>query len=455
MSAAVPAPDAAGRSRERYRRVALTFAASVAGRGAAGVAALVTVPVMLRYLGAERYGLWAALSSAAAALLFADLGIGNGLLTVLAADAGRDDHAAARRHVSSAFFALLGVAAVLAAAFALAYPHVPWPRVFGAVSDTAVREAGPAVLAFAACFLVSLPAGVVTRVRLARQEGFANGLWSSAGSFVGLGLVLAAIHARLGLPWLVLALCAGPALALVGQSAVLYLVRERGLRPAWSAASAADAGAVLRLGFAFSVLQLAGALAYSSDAFVAGAVLGPPAAARFGVLATLFDLPLAVLILLLTPLWPAYGEALARQDRAWIAHALGRSLLIAAAFGLAVGTGLALAGAPVLRVWAGPAMVPGPLLLVLMAVRLLVLALGQAVGIFLNGARVIRPQLVFGPLMAVSAVIAKVVLGRRLGLAGILAGGIAAQVTFGLLPYVPTLLRALRPQKPAPADRPV
>ena len=115
-----------GRSRERYRRVGLTFLATVAGRGAAAVVALVSVPVMLRYLGAERYGLWAALSSAWAALLFADLGIGNGLLSVLAEDAGRDDHEAAQTHVSSAFVALVVVALALGAAFALVHPAVPW-----------------------------------------------------------------------------------------------------------------------------------------------------------------------------------------------------------------------------------------------------------------------------------------------------------------------------------------
>ena len=437
-----PAPD---RSRERYRRVGLTFAASVAGRGAAGVAALVAVPVMLRYLGTERYGLWAAISSAAAALLFADLGIGNGLLTVLAADSGREDREAARRHVSSAFVALFAVALVLAALFALLYPLVHWARLFGVLSPEAAREAGPAVLAFAACFLVSLPAGVVTRVRLARQEGFANGLWSSAGSFLGLALLLLAIHFRLGLPWLVLGLCAGPALALVAQSADLFLLRERWLRPAWAWASAAAARRVLRLGFAFSALQLAAALAYSSDAFLAGLLMGPAAAARYGVLATLFDLPLAVLILLLTPLWPAYGEALARADRAWIAHALRRSLLVALAFGVVVGGALALLGAPLLRVWAGPALVPPAVLLALMGARLLVLALGQAVGTYLNGARIIRRQLVFAPLMAAAAVALKVALGRRLGLPGLVAGGLFAQVAFGLLPYLGVLRRALWP----------
>ncbi|HET8643950.1 MAG TPA: hypothetical protein VFO85_00595, partial [Vicinamibacteria bacterium] len=174
----------AGRSRERYRRVALTFLATVAGRGAAAVVALVSVPVMLRYLGAERYGLWAALSSAWAALLFADLGIGNGLLSVLAEDEGRDDRQAAQKHVSSAFFALLAVAVVLAAGFALVHGQVSWARLLGARSETAAAEAGPSVAAFVACFLATLPLGVVTRVRLARQEGFSNSAWSAAGSFL-------------------------------------------------------------------------------------------------------------------------------------------------------------------------------------------------------------------------------------------------------------------------------
>src|SRR5262245_22841729 len=164
----------AGRSRERYRRVGLTFLATVAGRGAAAVASLVAVPVMLRYLGAERYGLWAAISSAGMALLFADLGIGNGLLSVLAEDAGRDDRKAAQGHVSSAFVALLLVALALGALFAVAYPHVPWAALLRASSATASREAGPSVAAFLLCFLATMPLGIATRVRLARQEGFAN-----------------------------------------------------------------------------------------------------------------------------------------------------------------------------------------------------------------------------------------------------------------------------------------
>jgi O-antigen/teichoic acid export membrane protein len=424
-----------GRSRERYRRVGLTFLATVAGRGAAAVVALVSVPVMLRYLGAERYGLWAALSSAWAALLFADLGIGNGLLSVLAEDAGRDDHEAAGTHVSSAFVALVVVALALGAVFALAHPAVPWATVFRVEDPLAAREAAPSVAIFFACFLATLPLGVVTRVRLARQEGFFNSAWSAGGSFLGLGLMLLGIASGAGLPWLVLGLSAGPPLALLAQTIALFAGRPRWLRPRAGSASWAAALRILRLGAAFSVLQLATAAIVSSDALVAGVVLGPVPAARLAVVIALFDLPLSLLTMLFTPLWPAYGEALARRDVEWMAAALRRSLLLALAFGAVVGAVLFLAGAPLVRVWVGPDVVPAPALLAYMALRLLVAALGQAVTIFLNGARQIRLQLAFAPAAAVVAVALKVVLARRMGVEGIVLGGVAAHVLLGLLPY--------------------
>jgi O-antigen/teichoic acid export membrane protein len=425
----------AGRSRERYRRVGLTFLATVAGRGAAAIASLVAVPVMLRYLGAERYGLWAVISSAGMALLFADLGIGNGLLSVLAEDAGRDDRAAARRHVSSAFLALLLVALALGGVFALAYPHVTWSGLLRASSATAARESGPAVAAFLVCFLASMPLGIVTRVRLAHQEGFANSAWSAAGSFVGLGFLVMGIRAGASLPWLVLGLCAGPVLALLAQSMVLFTVQQPWLRPRWGAASGEAAWRILRLGFAFSVLQLAGAAATASDALVAGMVLGPVEAAHFAVVAAVFELPLSLLIMLLTPMWPAYGEALARQDVAWMKKALRRSVLLATVFGATVGLGLLLVGRPLIRVWVGEEMVPSFALLGWMAARLLVLAVGQALAVFLNGARLIRLQLAFGPVMAAAAIALKVWGGNSLGLTGLVAGGVAAQVLLGLIPY--------------------
>ena len=59
----------------------------------------ISVPLVIGYLGSERYGMWITMSSLVAALGPLDLGIGLGLLTVVSDAHGRDDRAAARRAI--------------------------------------------------------------------------------------------------------------------------------------------------------------------------------------------------------------------------------------------------------------------------------------------------------------------------------------------------------------------
>lgn len=95
-----------GRSKERHQRIALAALTSMATKGVALLTMLISVPLTVSYLGAERYGLWMTISLVIAILVFADLGLGNGLLNAVSEANGRDDREAAREYMSSAFFML-------------------------------------------------------------------------------------------------------------------------------------------------------------------------------------------------------------------------------------------------------------------------------------------------------------------------------------------------------------
>jgi Na+-driven multidrug efflux pump len=211
-------PD--GRSRERYRRVALTAFANAGSRGVTVATMLVAVPLTLNYLGAERYGLWMTISSVIAMMAFADLGMGLGLMNAISEAHGKDDRQAAVTYVSSGFFMLAALALFIVGAFALAYPFIPWPRLFNVKTPQAIQEAGPAMAVFLACFAANLPLGVVQRVQWGYQEGFFNNLWESAGKVLGLTGLLLVIYLKAGLLWLVLAMAGAPVLA--GCATVWY-----------------------------------------------------------------------------------------------------------------------------------------------------------------------------------------------------------------------------------------
>ena len=85
-----------GRSDERYRRIAWSTALSTVARFVGLATGLISVPLVAGYLGhdqigKDRYGIWLQVSSFVAALGPLDLGIGLGLLTVVADAYGRDD----------------------------------------------------------------------------------------------------------------------------------------------------------------------------------------------------------------------------------------------------------------------------------------------------------------------------------------------------------------------------
>jgi O-antigen/teichoic acid export membrane protein len=436
-----------GRSRERYRRAALTTIASAVAMGTSLLTTLISVRLTVRYLGTERYGLWLTIASFLAMLSFADLGMGNGLLNAISEAHGKDDHESARKNVSSAFFMLLAVAALILLVCAIVYPFVPWPRVFNVSSPLAVRESGPAVLVFVSCFVLNLPLGVVQRVQMGYQKGFASNLWRVAGSLIGLGGLLLTIHFRKGLPLLVLAVLGGPIAADLLNSITEFGWSKPWLFPKWMAFDQAVARRILAQGLQFFLLQIAGALAFASDNIVIAQVCGPSAVAQYAVPMRLFAAVVSVVGLFSIPLWPAYGEAAVRGDVDWAKRTLARSLWWTLLVSILMATILVLFGKTIVYYWVGPQIRPSFPLLLGMAIWSVLGTLGGALAMFLNGTNRIRFELMCALPLAFTAVLAKIFLARWIGIPGIIWGLVIAYTFTTMLPsavYIPRVLSTLK-----------
>lgn len=168
----------------RYRRALWTVLSSLGVRGVSMIATLVSVPVAFKYLGRERYGLFVLITSLIGLLSFADIGMGGSLVNAVGEARARQDNGAARTYISSAMFVLSIAALILLAIFAAIYPHIPWAEILNVATPRARAEAGPALATFLACFLISLPLGLVERIQLALQAGYIYNFFF-AGASVG------------------------------------------------------------------------------------------------------------------------------------------------------------------------------------------------------------------------------------------------------------------------------
>ena len=441
-----------GRSRERYRRIALTSLSSTSVNGISFLAKLVVVPLTLGYLGTERYGLWVTISSLTAMLALADLGMGNGLLNAISEANGKDDREAARKYVSSAFFMLSGIAVSLAVLFAVIHPWVPWTRVFNVSSSQAVAEAGPAVAVFAGCFLAGIPLSVARQTQIGYQEGVATNLWTVLGTLFGLGGVLLAIHMEAGLPWLVLAIAGAPTLALFLNSVALFKHRRPWLRPRLKNTRISTAKRISQTGLLFFVLQVAVVIVFYSDNIVVAQIFGADEVTQYAVPWQLFMIPPLFLSLALTPLWPAYGEAIARGDVVWVRTTLYRSFAVALLITVPAATFLVAFGTQVIHLWAGPEVTPSFLLLLGLGLWAVIRGIGAPIAMLFNGANALKFQVVTASLMAIANLATSITLAYLIGLPGVILGTVITALLFDLIPcafYVPRLLSSISEKHPA------
>jgi O-antigen/teichoic acid export membrane protein len=396
------------RSRERYRRIAITTFTAIVARGVGVITALISVPLTLHYLGQERYGLWMTISSITAMLGFADLGMGNGLLNAIAEADGKDDTEAAKMYVSSAFFLLLGIASCILLGFLFIYSMVPWARVFNITSQLAIEEVGPATAVLFVSFVANMPLGVVQRVQMGYQQGFRTNMWIAVGAIMGLAGVLIAIYCKAGLPWLVLAMSGGPVLAILFNWYDFFFCSHRWLLPSWAMFDWTASSKVAGTGAIFLVLQLFALLGNTSDNIVIAQVLGASTVAGYAVMQKLFSITL-IAQYFLAPLWPAFGEAIARDDRVWARRALNRAITISLILGLVTTLPFFFIGKRFIAIWVGTDMVPSTLLLVGFILWSLLNCYMGSISTYLNSGTLIGRQAICFGLGSVCSLILKIV----------------------------------------------
>ncbi len=416
-----------GRSRERYRRMALTTMASFASRAISLIASLISIPLTFRYLGAERYGLWMVLISIISVMGFADLGIGNGVMNAVSKAYGEDDCDLAREYVTSGFFLMLGIAAILAVTGTAAYPFVPWLRLFNVKSAAVASEGAKAFAVLFCWFVLNIPLDVVTRVQAGLQQGYWSHIVGACGNIVSLLALLLVIVLRGSLPWLVFASTFGVITATVLNGFVLFR-KHPWLLPSLSAYRGSSANKILKLGMLFFVLQCAVAVGYTSDNVVIAQILGAAAVAVYAVPQKLFNFVAMLVAMGLTPLWPAYGEAVARGDVAWVRRVFWGSMRITLAITIPLCTFLALVGPWIVRVAVGKSLQTPPMLLPVLALWGVISAVSTTIAMLLNGAGILRVQACMAVVASLSNLALSIYFTRRLGVMGVCLGSIISQL---------------------------
>lgn len=429
------------RGATRNRKAMLTAATSGLAKIFSVSTGLITVPLTLHHLGTERYGMWMTLSTFSALLSFADLGIGNGLMTSVAKAVGRDDVAEIKKLISSAYAFLLAIGVFLATAIITFGPYIPWEHLFNVKEPLAISESRPAAIIFLLSIAAQIPASIVMRVQMATQEGFRAAVWQCCSSLLTLAAVVAAIKIDASLPIIVFALVATPVFVTICNTFLYFGITRSDLVPAFNLVNKEAVSSITKTGLLYFLLQGIASITYASDNLIIAQAIGASAVATFSVAEKLFSLVSTAIAMMLTPLWPAYGEAVARGDSEWAQKTLRKTIQISC-----IGAGLASAGLLILApklisFWIKDALIPPFSLLLGFAIWKTVESTGLAFAVFLNGHHIVKAQVATGLVCAVAAIVAKLWIAKSVGVTGV---PYAMATTFVLFSLTPLAIIALR-----------
>lgn len=413
-------PHASHRER-RLRRLKLSIVSSLFIRPLALLIPIVTVPLFLRYLGVEGYGLYEAVGAIAMYLSITSLGLTGGLQNKLTDCDVSGDRELARRYVSSLWVAMLVMTAATIVLYSLLIPLVDWhwvlkldqPRPY---LTWAVWVAGMVTMA-------GLVASMPNAIYGAYQEFHRANVWDGISKVSTILACVAVTFTPWGLIGVLLAVSGTPTVVRILNLGWLFLVEKNWLAPRLNLFDWKLLKDTASEGILLFVLQMSVVLLFQTDKLIIANGLGTREVAGYAIIGRLFIAAYGVYMILLAPLWPASGEAVRRGDIAWVRRTQRISQWVGIGIMLAVGIVLLLGGSVmrgVLERLAGGADFDlSASLICAVTGTFLVRAWVDSRSITLNSTGILAPQIIFYTGHAVLNFIVAILVVRRFGVEGV------------------------------------
>ncbi|MDR0766411.1 MAG: lipopolysaccharide biosynthesis protein [Odoribacteraceae bacterium] len=380
---------------------------------------LLLVPVVIRALGKEEYGIWVVLVTIVGWLSLFDLGLGHGLRNKYAEAKALGNTDDMKHLVSTAFITLCGLSATLFLLFIIAWPLVPWTAVF-ACDPALERHLSLLVLVVIASFCLRFIANTCTYLLLADQKPAYSNAITLSGQV--LSLLVVTLLVKFSNPGL---LTLGAALSLCQLSSflvafiLLFSGKYRHLRPRPSRFSRPLVRPLFSLGTKFFAIQLTAMIIFASTSVIIAHVSSLENVAEFNIAYKYITILQVAFAAIVAPLWSASTDALARGDMAWIKKAV-KNINILWTGAVAAGILMIMLSPLAYKLWLGDTLRPDKPLLALVLTCIAFQLLDMTYRGVMNGAGKIRLQLLVTSIQALLHVPLAIILGRQLGVAGVL-----------------------------------
>lgn len=348
-----PEPTSVGTAAYRDRSLRLAVITSLISKVGTIVLRLVSIPIAIRLLGMEMFGVYTIITMAVGMIDMLHIGIGPALTKALSKAVAHGDRETERTVFATSILLSVGLTVTATTTALVLLLNVPVATLFGTefapVADTMFNAA------LLGLFIIQLEM-ICIPFEMGRdgyQETRFTNAWGAAGNVLGAVTLLAGIWYFPTIEFLLLAVNGSIALAKLGNTCHLLIQRPY-LFPRLALFRKKLVGGLASDGVRFSITYiLAAGVEYNLIAFLIGRHVGPEAVGIYNVMITVHFSLTGLVVMFTKPYWPALMDAFERRDTAWILRTSNRLRLGGLGFASLAGAGLVAVGPFVLRTWAG------------------------------------------------------------------------------------------------------
>lgn len=423
-----------GDAQRRHVRIVQGILTGLAGKGVAMIVGFISVPLTVRYLGAERYGAWVTISTAMAWIALADLGLSSSLTNAVSEGYAHGRRDLAQGYVAAAFWSLAGVAAFLALVFFSLWHEIPWDTVLNVQTARARAEVAPAVGIAFAIFALNLPFSLVSRIYGAYQEAAVANSWAAGGNILSLAALVTVTQLKGGLVFLVIAVSGAVLLVNMTSAVWIFGWSKPWLIPRPDCVTWTALKRLTGLGGMFFVIQIAALVLFQTDNLIIAHYLGAAAVTPYSVTWRLFTYTALFQILASPSYWPAFAEAFSRGDRAWVRRSFRMNFKLSVVSTLLLSLPLVFFGKWIIAKWAGSVAVPSSALLWWMGIWSVIYSSMMSQSCLLASSGKVKGQMIYSILAGGVNLVLSIALVQKIGLTGVIIGTVAAFLVCVVVP---------------------
>lgn len=290
------------------------------------------VPMVLNYLGIEKYGIWSTILTILSWISYCDIGIGNGLRNRLTEAVNNKKTDAARKLIASSYVMISLVMIVVTIIFCTVSVFINWKKVFG-IND--IDENLTGVICISVVFLtVNFVISICKNILYALQKASTVSIMDLCVQVINIigVLTISALDSRSGNLFLI-SLIYGISMLIVNLLFSIRLFTQKTeIFPHREDIDLKIGMDLTNLGIKFFIIQICALVLFTTDSLIISILYGAANVTPYSMVNKLFNILVNLYGASLMPVWSAVTKAKVEKDYMWIKKLLKKYYLLMVPF---------------------------------------------------------------------------------------------------------------------------